>query len=61
MIINHHISSFFNSWFCFSISSKDNCVNSAISEIADSTQLSLEEIGKITQELKNMTENTKLM
>ena len=29
------------------------------SEIADSTQLSLEEIGKITQELKNMTENTK--
>ena len=31
------------------------------SEIADSTQLSLEEIGKIAQELKNMTENTKLM
>ena len=29
------------------------------SEIADSTQLSLEEIGKIAQELKNMTENTK--
>ena len=29
------------------------------SEIADSTQLSLEEIGKITQELRNMTENTK--
>ena len=29
------------------------------SEIANFTQLSLEEIGKITQELKNSTENTK--
>ena len=31
------------------------------SEIADSTQLSLEEIGKIARNLKKVTENTKLM
>ena len=33
----------------------------ANSEIADSTQLSLEEIGKIARNLKKVTENTKLM